>query len=987
MSNGMLVFIALILVVTTPGVFSISSSVVFEGVDYFCSPQYYPSKTTADFNKASAEVVVLDVIGETCDPQDGPTNSSYTIDTSGLMGKIAVVPGSTCLFSAPEDDGDPPYKYYLEDFQKRVNVALQAGAVGVLWGEGIVGKYPTQMIEHLGESLNQAKPVCVMSKETFDDFVTAITPPGASNITVDTSNTLMYRLEDEKFPDPLYTYITVEEAWMEGGPNGLEFPIVAKAATFNPQSAMATEAELVRAEFFSGCNSLEYATCAQNCWSRSSPFTHDVTSKIVMFVPEEDEDFGCYNDYPHWARLAQVHGAVAVIHGETEHDSTGLFDIPYLVPFDLTIPYFTLLKVHTDALLHADAESLLHVNHDVVIKTPPLQNGAGPPYLANTDVDLGQTPLMVWKDAEESFFGDAGQAGFNPAPWSGLPLPSDPADVAALNSNRVVVLTPSEACEAGTNGSSTCGGCLTQTPKQQVSHAWSYMDNYARVLPLDPIAPAELPEEMTDFFGPNFVAAILVEDFDCFISYEEFVRMAVAAGASAVILIEPFSAYAAPSVYDTAGVSGSTAREMIPAFTITWLCAARAFDQAESIHIELPAINARGEAELGLLAQAAGYAVPSAVSMPDSVFAFDRGPSLLCGGGGRCMAGQASFNPENYPGVKANVMLAETVESCRSSFSCLLCDRYSSGEGASGRLGKYVNVDAENILLGDVAGHVVYVHASQLVCMRPFVNVVKDLQDAGALAVIMGNEVEDAVTLTAPSSPYKITIPIFNVALSDGETIMRALRDGETVSVITPRIEDGAAVTTWALDPNDSSLLLGRGYDDGRWIGGGRRNLDPWGVAGFFIFFFALCVVGVAVARWRRNQHSTEQRWGWMRSTAGVAATGEIGGSIPSRARPYERFDEIGAPSAGDVEMAPPPARRGGVSFATSPSGGIAAVITGEGRGVPLFTDETHAPGASTHSVPEMAPSMRGEHSEVSTREIPIPRSPSPSFGDSVRPE
>ena len=71
MSNGMLVFIALILVVTTPGVFSISSSVVFEGVDYFCSPQYYPSKTTADFNKASAEVVVLDVIGEICDPQDG----------------------------------------------------------------------------------------------------------------------------------------------------------------------------------------------------------------------------------------------------------------------------------------------------------------------------------------------------------------------------------------------------------------------------------------------------------------------------------------------------------------------------------------------------------------------------------------------------------------------------------------------------------------------------------------------------------------------------------------------------------------------------------------------------------------------------------------------------------------------------------------------------------------------------------------------------
>ena len=243
---------------------------------------------------------------------------------------------------------------------------------------------------------------------------------------------------------------------MEGGPNGLEFPIVAKAATFNPQSAMATEAELVRAEFFLWLQLFEYATCAQNCWSRSSPFTHDVTSKIVMFVPEEDEDFGCYNDYPHWARFASTRCSC----GDpwlNEHDSTGLFDIPYLVPFDLTIPYFTLLKVHTDALLHADAESLLHVNHDVVIKTPPLQNGAGPPYLANTDVDLGQTPLMVWKDAEESFL-RRGAGGIQSSALVGFAAAIGSSRRGSAQFNRVVVLTPSEACEAGTNGSSTCGG-------------------------------------------------------------------------------------------------------------------------------------------------------------------------------------------------------------------------------------------------------------------------------------------------------------------------------------------------------------------------------------------------------------------------------------------------------------------------------------------------------------------------------------------------
>jgi hypothetical protein len=121
----------------------------------------------------------------TCEAEnaDGDiARSSFTFNAADLVavsGKIAVIQGSACLFGTYEsDDGDykDPYIYYLEDFQRRVDAVVTAGAVGVIWGEGRAGKIPEQMVGHITSgSYNQAVPVCTMEKTHFDTFKRAVT--------------------------------------------------------------------------------------------------------------------------------------------------------------------------------------------------------------------------------------------------------------------------------------------------------------------------------------------------------------------------------------------------------------------------------------------------------------------------------------------------------------------------------------------------------------------------------------------------------------------------------------------------------------------------------------------------------------------------------------------------------------------------------------------------------------------------------------------
>lgn len=194
-----------------------------------CAPQHNTENTTAAFHKTNAEAVLV-TFTESCEPENAAgdvTASNFTISNlTAVDGKIAVVPGSPCAFGTHDGEEDKdPWFYYLNDFQRRVDKVIAAGAVGVIWGEGKPGKIPEQMTGHK-TNVNQLVPVCTMSKSDFDTFK-------VSNLSsVDTTTAPMYRTEDEQYPNPTFTYLSLEEPWAAGGPNGLEFPIPAKVATF-----------------------------------------------------------------------------------------------------------------------------------------------------------------------------------------------------------------------------------------------------------------------------------------------------------------------------------------------------------------------------------------------------------------------------------------------------------------------------------------------------------------------------------------------------------------------------------------------------------------------------------------------------------------------------------------------------------------------------------------------------------------------------------
>ena len=234
--------LALALVAISPARADYTYVSTSDGEKHPCAPQHHVTKTTEAFHSTSAQAMVVDLDVNSCEAEnaDGDVaRSSFTFDSTDLdavSGKIAVVQGSECLFGTYEGgDGDykDPYIYYLEDFQRRVDAMVSAGAIGVIWGEGRAGKIPEQMVGHLGsDSFNQAVPVCAMEKADFDAFAGYF--PASLVTSIDTTNIPMYREQDERIPEPRITYLTVEEPWKPGGPNGYAFPMPAKTATFGP---------------------------------------------------------------------------------------------------------------------------------------------------------------------------------------------------------------------------------------------------------------------------------------------------------------------------------------------------------------------------------------------------------------------------------------------------------------------------------------------------------------------------------------------------------------------------------------------------------------------------------------------------------------------------------------------------------------------------------------------------------------------------------
>ena len=327
------------------------------------------------------------------------------------------------------------------------------------------------------------------------------------------------------------------------------------------------EAELVAARFISACDDDNYEQCASNCWNKTATetateiFTKNLTGKIAFFTSKEELHYGCYSMFSHWAKLAMDAGAAAVVYG-TEQDVGGWsFAGPYTTPFNLTIPFFSLLKIHTDTLEHVTAESATWAGHEVTIKTPLIARGAGAGYFAPSDTDFGPAPVLMWRDFGDHFYCDAGQAHFNPAPWPGLPLPAAAAaDAGELNTNRAVLLVPSDACVAANTGGGTCGSCLAPGPKAQIAQLWARIHGASVTVnvssPIDGAQvayAADAARAARAAFGENFVAVMFSEDFDCFAAYGEFAASAEAMGASALLIAMRASPYLAPHMYGVAG--------------------------------------------------------------------------------------------------------------------------------------------------------------------------------------------------------------------------------------------------------------------------------------------------------------------------------------------------------------------------------------------------------------------------------------------------
>ena len=317
------------------------------------------------------------------------------------------------------------------------------------------------------------------------------------------------------------------------------------------------EAELVAARFISACDDDNYEQCASNCWTKTATeiFTKNLTGKIAFFTSKEELHYGCYSMFSHWAKLAMDAGAAAVVYG-TEQDVGGWsFAGPYTTPFNLTIPFFSLLKIHTDTLEHVTAESATRAGHEVTIKTPLIARGAGAGYFAPSDTDFGPAPVLMWRDFGDHFYCDAGQAHFNPAPWPGLPLPAAAAADAGADDGP---LARGPLCRKAARA--TCLLSVHAGPKAQIAQLWARIHGASVTVnvssPIDGAQvayAADAARAARAAFGENFVAVMFSEDFDCFAAYGEFAASAEAMGASALLIAMRASPYLAPHMYGVAG--------------------------------------------------------------------------------------------------------------------------------------------------------------------------------------------------------------------------------------------------------------------------------------------------------------------------------------------------------------------------------------------------------------------------------------------------
>lgn len=739
---------------------------------FYCLPQPYQTKVDPSWNVEHNKVQLLRQESFSCrteaieggDATSGSSESSMVVaddfvfnarDLERVSGAVALIQGSTCQFAT--------WGYYIADYQLRVEKAVEAGAIGVIFVE----VYPKKLPQHM-DPANTVVPTCVLREPDFNRLKTAWgldeeNHPGFADFT----GAYLYNMQDEPVPNPVITYFEVVDK--------LSFSIPALTATFNPSSTNAITGHIVEANFSDACLQESFETCIA-CWNGEIFLDREaLVGKIAFFNFPHDVP-GCFNYYYQWSILAQNVGAIGAVFGTS---ADHFYHVPgmYLVPELLTIPFFTIMRIHAETISHLIATD----PEEVMVNLPPLVDSTGPSYFSDTRTELGISLLGQWELKEGTttenvtFFCPAGQSTYNPENHRGVPYPDFDLQT-GLDAGRLHFVTGHAYCM----DRATCAQCLKLPAAEQINS-----------------------------YGVSITDAVVVMvelDFVCYHSYAEYSSAASDAGAYGLIIINYEDV-----VYTMGAVGrhGQTRFDM-PSYNVGSGCGAdmlkyRYFgnhsEGQRTLHSHLPEL-VNGTAILDEYAiEMLNIAPEEHGQMQETYVKIESEHTGICPDK-QCPVGQATYNPRTGNSREGEVLMVYFVDVCLSENvdRCLDCQQlpdedryyYQTTEGTGGER----SISTYAITAGVVQGKVILISNNESHCIKPTSMIVERMEEFGALGVIFINEDDTTETYSEDALDKSLTIPTYNIANAYGERLRVVSEQQESAAVMIrlPRLQDGVGM-------------------------------------------------------------------------------------------------------------------------------------------------------------------------------------------------
>ena len=598
------------------------------------------------------------------------------------------------------------------------------------------------------------------------------------------------------------------------------------AASFCPASAGSVSARVALAALDGACTPARgaWATACAPCFALASPFSNAASLAGAVALVDMAAHGGNASrlmcvDLPHALALAaQAAGALALL---MRTAAPGAPPPPgrHLVPAPLSLPTFSLSAAHGAALAD-DAARNASAPQSVLL--PSLSGGRGSPFYPALVSQLGLSAASVFAAgaSEPAAVCELAQSTFQPAAWPGTPAPGDGGNVSACA--RLLAAAPVAACA----NRSTCGACLLQQQHLQLN-----------------ATPTG-----------SFVVLAQLAQLPCAnASFAELTDAAAALGAAALLLV--LGDAAAPAVVDTLlGEQGYAAP--IPTFGVSYACAHSLTTGAlavQPLYVQLPAL-AQGVApplpgvflgSLGLVAATgAAAALRTAVLLADAA---------LCDAG-RCVVGQAAYNPVAAPALTARAVPLVPAAACGRVLTCALCaalpprDRYF--DAATGR----ALAPGRTPLAGLLA-----VLPHQLLACKSLHGAAEEAAFLGAAGVLFVSAAAalPPPTLASSSGVRRLTVPAWHLGAADGRALFSAAA-AATVRVRIPALADAqAAVPPEWLDTSrvvnlDAADGTVEARDDTAAQVEAERRLSGAVAAGLIVGgggLVLLCCAGVALRR------------------------------------------------------------------------------------------------------------------------------------------